>query len=396
MRGAECAWEVVDAYVGSATAHVPIASLLSEPIRVEVEEVLLTVRPRPLAAAGSVAARGTAAAQPPPPSAAGDAALDMLGDLAAGAVCLRASVLQGRNSLLQGVDAAASAQACRAVLLGAGAARVTDGAQLIAGSLESLLQQLRVSARNAVVHLQLPAAPGGLPAPLRPERLAVGAAGTVVVLQVDEVLYGPSTSDRRASHPSPPTLAKLLSFSGLTLDVKGLPDSCTAADSCSSGTAGSSSSGGPSGMPGTWADGAASGAGAGASESRAVLSGGDGGRGLAGRVEVQLTAAPPQGPGPAGAPRLAGSVALQRMRVELCSHHLMLLASSAAALSAALAPASDVRAAGRAAHRPSPPRCGGAPRGHTGPQNHRQHRGRLGPLLNAACYHCCLLFKCRT
>ncbi len=96
MQGAKCAWEVVDAYVGSVTAHVPIASLLSEPIRVEAEEVLLTVRPRPLAAAGSVAAQGTAAAQPPPPPAAGDAALDMLGDLAAGGDCLRASVLRVR------------------------------------------------------------------------------------------------------------------------------------------------------------------------------------------------------------------------------------------------------------------------------------------------------------
>lgn len=305
-------------------------------------------------------------------------------------------VLQGVILLLQGLDAAEIAQACRAVLMDAGAARVTDGAQLIAGSLESLLQQLRVSARNAVVHLQLPGAPAGLPAPLRHDQLAVGAAGTVVVLQVDEVLYGPPISDRPASHSSLPTLAKLLSFSGLTLDVKELPESCTAADSGNS-IAGSCSSGASTGMPGTWADGAASAFGAAVSESRAVLSGGDGGRGLAGRVEVQLTAAPPLGPGPAPAPRLAGSASLQGMRVELRSRHLMLLASAAAALSAILAPASDVQAAGRAADSPSPPRCG-RPRGaagHTGPRNHRQHRGHLGLLLYAACYHCCLLFECK-
>ncbi len=95
-------WEVTAGYVGSIKATIPITSLNSDSCTAELDEVLITVRPR--------AASSTA--QPSAHSAAEPA---------------------GTASAAFEVDD-----------LGMGQAAISDGVKLIAGGIEKVLQQLQL------------------------------------------------------------------------------------------------------------------------------------------------------------------------------------------------------------------------------------------------------------
>lgn len=82
-QGTECGWEVVDAFIGSVSARVPITSLYVDPCEVELDEVLLTVRPIQSGSVSQPAAATTKASE----TALGvDAEQETLRDIAAGDV----------------------------------------------------------------------------------------------------------------------------------------------------------------------------------------------------------------------------------------------------------------------------------------------------------------------
>lgn len=115
---AELPWEFTAAFVGSVAAVLPLAALYSEACTVRLDEVFLTLRPKPPAAAVGAA----------PPAGAADG-----GGAAGGAA---AAEWQGETA-------------------------VSEGVKLIAGGLEALLQRLRVTASRVVLRLEIPAAAGG-------------------------------------------------------------------------------------------------------------------------------------------------------------------------------------------------------------------------------------------
>lgn len=245
---------------------------------------------------------------------------------------------------------------------------MTDGAQLIAGGLESLLQQLRVTASRIAVRIELPA-DGNLEAedsPTAPPRRPHSEvqSGTAVLLRMEEVSYGPPpalSAGQAAAEPPPDCLSKVLAFSGLTLDVERLPSqhpSHPASGSTGSlhigSISASSSRVGPSGASAAGSDSGMSGNG----PERAVIFGGDSGAGLAGRLQLQLTAAAAAAnTSGATCPRLAASLALQPLRLELHQDHLLLLTDVAASLSAAVAAPSSDTEGGLAAETASSIRC---------------------------------------
>lgn len=96
-QGTERGCEVVDASIGSVSARVPITSLYVDPCEVELDEVLLTVRP---IQSGSVSQPASATANTPKAAVGVDAEQEALSDIAAGnaLALLSCLLLHGRTS----------------------------------------------------------------------------------------------------------------------------------------------------------------------------------------------------------------------------------------------------------------------------------------------------------
>jgi hypothetical protein len=191
---ADLPWEVTAAFVGSVAAVIPLAALCSESCTVKLDEVFLTLRPKPPAALQ--AAASAAAAEPYAAQGAG----------------------QGRSSSSPApFPGAAAAGAASGPGDWQGESAVAEGVKLIAGGLEALLQRMRVSASRVVLRLEVPAA------------AAAGGEGSVpgchvVALSLAQADYCGVGGGLEAGGASDGAVrvAKSLRFSGLTLELQPL------------------------------------------------------------------------------------------------------------------------------------------------------------------------------
>lgn len=163
-------WEVTAGLVGTVRVVVPLAAFYSESVRVELEDVLLTLRP--CRAASSAEAAG-GPQQPDSPAVPTEAA--------------------------------------------AAAAAMSDGVKLIAGGIESLLRRMRVQAAGVVVRLEIPKNPDG------------GSCGGhhAVLVRLEAVQYGSSEEEEAEEQaplgddpPSALRVSRRIAFSGLALEIE--------------------------------------------------------------------------------------------------------------------------------------------------------------------------------
>lgn len=115
----------------------------------------------------------------------------------------------------------------------AGAARVADGVQLLAGGLEALLQRLRVTAHRIAVRVELPSPSAEADEGAREPRPGTAESGVLLRLSAEEVVYcgvlpsAPHEASKRASSDGNSVLQKMVTFSGLTVDLERLSASPT-------------------------------------------------------------------------------------------------------------------------------------------------------------------------
>ncbi|KXZ49627.1 hypothetical protein GPECTOR_20g484 [Gonium pectorale] len=130
-------WHVKAGYVGSVTAKLPLVALSSGQCSVAINEVMLTVAPTPCKAHGrSSTSSDVAGGLPLDIPASGGSATTMAG---------RGSSSAGAMGFLLADDFGWT-----------GHGAVMDGIKRIAGSLQSMLQHMRVEASNVLIRVELP------------------------------------------------------------------------------------------------------------------------------------------------------------------------------------------------------------------------------------------------
>lgn len=237
-----------------------------------------------------------------------------------------------------------SVDSTRSYVRCAGAARVADGVQLLAGGLEALLQRLRVTVHRIAVRIELSAPSAEADEDTREARAE--ESGVLLRLSAEEVVYSgdlPSPlyeAPKQASSNGNSVLQKTVTFSGLKVDLERLsaspkPSAAAAAqirsepgpvefdhsrnerlsgaDPCNS----SSSNGSGSGSVGG---------------GNTVVSGADG-RGLEGRLQLHLTCGSTVA---RTVPRAAAHLTLQLVCMQLCQPQLALVVEACTSFAATL------------------------------------------------------------
>eukprot|EP00887_Chlorella_sp_A99_P004811 scaffold4.g4811.t1 len=187
-------WEATAGFVGSVHLRLPLAALTSLACQVEVEDVLLTLRP-----CGAVEVAADAAPRR---------------DGAGGGAAVHAG--QDEGSWGDGQQEAT----------------VAEGIRVVAAGLEAMLQRLRVQVSRLVVRLEVPAAARG-----RSEGQEGGGGWHAITLQLEELRYGgPSAGgpggggEEGEGRAEPPLecgdglcVRKAVAFSGLGLNLQPAP-----------------------------------------------------------------------------------------------------------------------------------------------------------------------------